>query len=267
MIAGERRSWTQMIMGLPISVHRRGAPVDDDAFAATLFDELRSVDAMFSPYREDSVLSRLNAGQISGSDLPAAFTTVLAMAEKFRKMTDGAFDVKFSGSLDPSGLVKGWATERASRLLPPDAYLNAGGDMVIRSPGEPWRIGIEHPTDASGLLAVLSVRDGAVATSGTTHRGAHIVDPRTGRAATGIRQATVVGSRLTEADVWATALIARGTGVLDRDDPLLGRLVDRGFQALLVTDTGSLTATAGFDPWCAEDFPLGPTTARTQAGS
>ena len=252
----ERRSWTRQIMGLPISVHRRGPAVADDAFVERIFDDLHCADAMFSPYRADSALSRLNTGELPESELPATFTTVLRLAAAFKDLTDGAFDVWFSGQLDPSGLVKGWATEAAARRLPPDAYLNAGGDMVIKSPRLPWRIGIEHPLDPTGLLAVLSVQNLAVATSGTVHRGEHIFDTRTGRPAAGLRQVTVIGPTLTEADVWATALIARGLSIFDRTDPLLRRLAQRGFDALIMTDAGEVFSTEGFGSSCAADFPL-----------
>ena len=245
-----------MIMGLPISIHRRGRPVAEDSFAERVFDDLRHADAMFSPYRVDSVLSRLNRQEIAESQLPAMFAAVLQLAVDFQDLTDGAFDVRFSGELDPSGLVKGWATEAAARWLPRDAYLNAGGDMVIKSPRLPWRIGIEHPFDPSGLLAVLGVTNAAVATSGTSHRGGHIIDPRTGHAATGLRQATVVGPTLTEADVWATALIARGAATFDRGDPLLVRLIERGFDALIVTDSGEVSSTDSFGSYCAPEFPI-----------
>ena len=56
--------------------------------------------------------------------------------------------------------------------------------MVCRTPTrrQPrWRIGIEDPHDPARVLAVVPVRNGAVATSGTAHRGAHLVDARTGR--------------------------------------------------------------------------------------
>ena len=253
--AEERRSWTRQIMGLPISIHRRG-PGADDGFVERIFDDLHGVDAMFSTYRVDSALSRLNKGELLESEMPAPFAIVMRLAGEFRNLTDGAFDVRFSKELDPSGLVKGWATEAAARWLPSDAYLNAGGDMVIKSPRLPWRVGIEHPADPAGLVAVLSVRNLAVATSGTTHRGNHIFDPRTGRPSAGLRQVTVVGPTLTEADVWATALIARGLRIFDRTDPLLQRLMRRGFDALMMTDEGELTSTGGFGFYCAADFPL-----------
>ncbi|MBI4939670.1 MAG: FAD:protein FMN transferase, partial [Actinobacteria bacterium] len=47
-------------------------------------------------------------------------------------------------------------------------------------------------------------------TSGTAARGAHIVDPATGAAPSGLLSATVVGPSLTWADVYATAAFVRG---------------------------------------------------------
>jgi len=38
---------------------------------------------------------------------------------------------------------------------------------------------IEHPLDPARLIAVVPVSTGAVATSGTAHRGQHLVDGRT----------------------------------------------------------------------------------------
>lgn len=74
----------------------------------------------------------------------------------------------------------------------------------------PWRIGIEHPTDPTRLVAVVPVRTGAVATSGTSHRGQHLVDARTGDAPSEVAAVTVVGSSLTWVDIEATAAYALG---------------------------------------------------------
>lgn len=252
----DRRSWTEMIMGLPISIHRRGRPAHENSFVEKIFDHLRAADRTFSPYRADSELSRLLGGVIRASALSADFREVLRLAERFRLLTDGAFDISAGTVMDPCGLVKGWSAQRAGRYLPTDAYLNAGGDMVIRSDGIPWRIGIEHPLDRAGLLLVLDVRSGAVATSGSAHRGAHILDPTTGSPATGLRQVTVVGADLTEADVWATALIARGRTIFNRSDPLSDRLQRRGYEALVATDDGRLIVTDHFRSLGAPDVPL-----------
>src|SRR4051812_42709774 len=85
---------------------------------------------------------------------------------------------------DPSGVVKGWAVERAAvhlETLPgTDFCLSAGGDLLCRTlnaDAPPWRrIGIEDPRDPKRIIAVVPVRTGAVATSGTAYRGEHIVD-------------------------------------------------------------------------------------------
>jgi thiamine biosynthesis lipoprotein len=76
--------------------------------------------------------------------------------------------------------------------------------------GPPWRIGIEDPRDPGSVLAVVPVLTGAVATSGTAHRGQHLVDARTGRAPQGVASVTVVARSLTDADIDATAAYAQG---------------------------------------------------------
>ena len=112
---------------------------------------------------------------------------MLERCDELRAATGGAFDARapLPGMLDPTGLVKGWAVERAAALLERAGarrfLVDAGGDVVLR--GGPWRVGIRHPRLRDRLAAVLELRDGAVATSGAYERGAHIVDPRTGRPA------------------------------------------------------------------------------------
>ncbi len=84
-------------------------------------------------------------------------------------------------------MVKGWAAERAAvclaELPDTDFCLSAGGDIICRTldpTAMPWRIGIEDPHDPSRHVGVVPLQTGAVATSGSSHRGAHIVDARTG---------------------------------------------------------------------------------------
>ena len=158
---------------------------------------LREVDRVFSTYRADSVVSRLGRGEIGLDDCPPEVAEVLALGEPPRSASrGGAFSIRLPGPdgravLDPSGVVKGWAVERAAaplRALPDtDFCLSAGGDMVCRTArpgGPPWRIGIEDPRDPTpGRSPSSRCCTGAVATSGTAHRGQHLVDARTGRPA------------------------------------------------------------------------------------
>ena len=223
------RHRVEHVMGMPVTLALKGRHVDDaiaDAAWAAAVDLLRQVDRDFSTYREGSWISRLGRGEVALADCPTAVAEVLALGEQARQESHGAFDVRRTDAagmsvLDPSGVVKGWAVQRAAQLLwalaETDVCLSAGGDMVCRtaapdSPG--WRIGIEDPADPSRLVAVVPVRNGAIATSGATHRGAHVTHGRTGAVPTAVASVTVVAPDLTWADIDATAAYAQDEDAL-----------------------------------------------------
>ena len=217
-------------MGMPISVALRGRHADSpqgrDAWRAVMAD-LRRVDEVFSTYREDSVISRLGRGELDAGACPADVREVLALGARAETESDGAFSIMLPDGhggrrLDPSGLVKGWAVQRASALLAvlpdTDFCLSAGGDLVCRvaDPARPaWQIGIEDPHSVDRILATVPVRDGAVATSGAARRGRHILDPRSGAPADGPASVTVIAPDLTWADIDATAAYVHGRGAAD----------------------------------------------------
>lgn len=254
--APPQRAWVEQIMGLPVSVHLRGrspAALRVERQVAEVFAELRQVDAVFSAYRDDSDLSRWERGELALGDADATLPEVIALCDEATERTEGWFDPRGlpdprtgEPRYDPSGLVKGWAVQRAARHLADlDGYgwcLNAGGDVVVHAPADqpPWRIGIEDPRDPGNILRVVERRTGAVATSGTAHRGAHIVDPHTRQPATAVRSLTVIGEQLLWADVYATAGAARGPRSLDWLDG-----VD-GYEALLVAPSGLVRTTEGW---------------------
>lgn len=213
------------VMGMPISLALRGRHADDaageEAWQAALA-ELRWVDAVLSTWRADSQVSRLGRGELALEDCDPAVAEVLRLGDDARFASGGAFDVCLPDAdgvrrLDPSGVVKGWAVDRAVapllELAGTDVCLSAGGDMVchVADPaGEAWTIGIEHPLDPTRLVATVPVRRGAVATSGSAHRGAHVVDARTGRAQDALASVTVIGADLTSVDIDATSALALG---------------------------------------------------------
>lgn len=248
--------FTEMIMGLPFSLHIRGQ-AHPGAIAAAVGDvwrTLREADDTFSTYKPNSAISRLNRGEACQASGHREVATVLTIAEEMRTITGGAFDVRHSGTLDPAGIVKGWAAERAAEYLIPlrvAFYLNAGGDIVLcTSPDQPlWRIGIEHPADPSGLLTVLELSAGAVATSGAAHRGNHIIDPRTHRPAAGFTQVTVVGPSLVKADIAATTLMVTGAV-----SPVMARWLE-GYEILAVTQTSQIVTTSGVSGMVVTDLP------------
>jgi thiamine biosynthesis lipoprotein len=126
-------------------------------------------------------------------------------------------------AIDLGGVAKGYAVQKAVETMM-DA--GAAGGLVAwggevagfgqRQDGAPWQIGIQHPR-SSGLIGVLTLQKGAVATSGdyqnyfeTEQRFSHIINPHTGDAAPKCASVTVVGPRGTEADMLATAIFVAG---------------------------------------------------------
>jgi FAD:protein FMN transferase len=229
-------------MGLPYSLALRGRHAADargrEAWAATVH-ELREADRVFSTYRAGSAISRLGRGELDLASCPPAVAEVLALGAAAERDSGGAFAVWRCGVLDPSGVVKGWAAERAAihlaELPDTDFCLSAGGDITCRTldpDAAPWRIGLEDPHDPDHLTAVVPLHTGAVATSGTVRRGTHIVDARTGRPPTGVASVTVVGDSLTTVDIDATAAFALGA---DGERWLAGR----GHRATLVVPARS----------------------------
>lgn len=215
----------EQVMGMPISVALRGRHADDaageQAWQAAL-TELRWVDEVFSTWRPDSQVARLGRGEITLADCDPSVAEVLRLGDDARVSSGGAFDICLPGPdgvrrLDPSGVVKGWAVDRAVvpllALADTDVCLSAGGDMVchVADPhGEPWLIGIENPLDPTRLVARVPVHRGAVATSGSAHRGAHVVDARSGQPQDALASVTVIGSHLTGVDIDATTALALG---------------------------------------------------------
>jgi len=251
-----QRAWVEQIMGLPVSIHLRGDRLtgdDAEQRIAAVFAELRHVDAVLSPYRDSSDLSAWERGALRLGDADPMLARVVALCDEARQRTEGWFDPRGlpdprtgEPRYDPSGLVKGWAVERAARHLATlDGYgwcLNAGGDVLVHAPADQpaWRVGIEHPDGPARIMRVVELRAGAVATSGSAHRGAHIIDPRTRRPAVATRAVTVTGPTLLWADVFATAAVARGPASLPWAEEL------DGYEALLVTRSGLLRCTAGW---------------------
>jgi thiamine biosynthesis lipoprotein len=236
------------VMAMPISLVIRGRHAGDrrgEAAWASAVSILREADAVFSTYRSDSYISLLGRGEIGLEDCPPEVAEVLALGEVARAQSGGAFDVRRPGpdgrlTLDPTGVVKGWAVQRAAAALETlpgtDFCLSAGGDMVCRvavSDAPDWRIGIEDPHSANRILAVIPIRDGAIATSALTHRGAHIVDARTGAVPVGVASVTVVAESLTWADIDATAAFANG------HEALTWLATRKARHGLVVWDDGS----------------------------
>jgi FAD:protein FMN transferase len=203
---------------------------------------LARADAVFSLWKPHSPMSRLRRGEVALADTPDEVASVLERCAFARELTGGWFDPwSMPGGLDPTGLVKGWAAACALDVLVKTgvaaAMVNAGGDIATSgepTPGQPWRIGITDPGDRSRLLCVVA-SPGAVATSGTYERGAHIIDPFRRSPRTRWRSATVLGTELDLADAVATGLCAAGAEGSEF-------VVKSGLTAIVVDDVGAMRA-------------------------
>lgn len=143
--AGRGLRHVEHVMGTVFSFDIRDAPTAavHRALAQAVRD-LHRVDAVFSTYRPDSAISRLDRGELTLQDCPPEVYEVLSLCARVAGVSDGWFSIVPDGTLDPSGLVKGWAGEAASLLLheagASNTCVNAGGDLQLRgeaAPGSP----------------------------------------------------------------------------------------------------------------------------------
>lgn len=120
---------------------------------------------------------------------------------------------------------KGYAADRVKSMLTflgiENGVVNASGDLTAwgtAADSTPWRVGIADPEQPDEPLLWLPVTDASVATSGNyeryfMHDGTrygHILDPRTGYPATGVKSVTVINPSAELADALATAVFVMG---------------------------------------------------------
>jgi thiamine biosynthesis lipoprotein len=225
--------------------------VPDSVPLSPVLEWLHWVDAKFSPFREDSDVSRLARGETTAAECVPEMTEVLDVCEWLSSVTSGYFTVYPDGRFDPCGYVKGWAIERAAEMLTAagsaNHIVNGGGDIQCRgsaAPGDPWRIGVAHPLRPGTLACAVTAPHAdagfAIATSGIAERGVHIFDPIAGRPAAGFASITVTGPRLSLADAYATAAFAMGDLAYEWIESL------GGYEALAITPAGDTWQTPGF---------------------
>jgi thiamine biosynthesis lipoprotein len=238
----------ELLMGMPVAVE----VVDLAVTAADIervFAYFRAIDATFSTYKEDSEISKINRGELCEVEYSDDMKTILALSEQTRRETQGYFDIRHHGILDPSGIVKGWAILQAANLLRAagfaNFYVDAGGDIQVagKKGGNPWRIGIRNPFNRKENVKVLAITDRGVATSGTAIRGQHIYNPHQPDKPLqeDIISLTVIGPNVYEADRFATAAFAMGKKGIYFIEQL------PGFEGYMIDASARATFTRGFE--------------------
>lgn len=175
-----------------------------------------------TPFSPDSELSRFNlaSGWVPVSPL---LEGLLREALRAYSVSGGLVDAgvvtleirpglaRTRAPIDPCGIAKGWLADRlvASGLLGSNCLVNLGGDLFARGDGPDgagWPVGFGSRT--------VMLRDLGAATSGTTRRGAHLRDPRTGRPATsGLAEVSVVAASAADAEIFAKTAFLLGSTV------------------------------------------------------
>jgi thiamine biosynthesis lipoprotein len=158
--------------------------------------------------------------------------------------------------IDLGGIGKGHAVDRGIAVLQrrgiTRAMVNAGGDSRIIGDrfGQPWVVGIRHPDRKDEVIARIPLEDAAFSTSGDYERyfdadGVryhHIIDPSTGKSASKVRSATIIGPTATRTDGLSKTAFVLGP---ERALEIYNRLED--IDAILVTPDGRVLYTDGLE--------------------
>lgn len=177
---------------------------------------------------------------------------------------DGNIVTLASGmQIDLGSVTKGYTGDMAAEMLANNgiecAILNLGGNVRLigsNPEGEPWRIGVQHPTDSSEYLAVLEAADKSIITSGGYNRYFeedgkiywHIISPYTGYPAnSGIVSATIIGDDGLLCDGLSTAVFVMGI------NPAFEFWRTRqDFDMIIISENNNIYITSGI----ADDFEL-----------
>lgn len=244
---------TRLLMGMPISVEIVDQTVKESDIAG-IFDYFASVDRMFSTYRKDSEITRLNSGEITKKQLSTDVRQILQLADDTRRETNGYFNIANNGMIDPSGIVKGWAIYNAACLLKEHGfynyYIDAGGDIQVsgkNESGNRWTIGIRNPFNQKEIVKVVWLENKGIATSGQYIRGNHIYNPhKPDESILGITSMTIIGPTVYDADRFATAAFAMG----DKGIQFIEKLP--GYDGYMIDEKGIATMTSRFNRFVIE---------------
>lgn len=159
--------------------------------------------------------------------------------------------------IDLGGIAKGHAVDRSIERLRAlgirHAMVNAGGDTRLLGDrrGKPWIVGIRDPRNEGRVVTRLPLADEALSTSGDYERyfeedgvrHHHILVPGSGRAARGVRSATVIGPDATLTDALSTTVFVLG---VERGLDMVARVP--GVEAVIVDDNGRIFHSDGLAP-------------------
>jgi thiamine biosynthesis lipoprotein len=156
--------------------------------------------------------------------------------------------------IDLGGFAKGHAVDRCIAILRSrgiaHAMVSAGGDSHVLGDrrGRPWMIAVRDPRREGEVVALLPLQDAAVSTSGDYERffekagvrHHHLIDPRTGRSAAGVRSVTILADDGLTSEALSKTVFVLGA---ERGMALINSL--SGVDAVIVDSAGQLHYSSG----------------------
>ncbi len=226
-----------------------GMPVIVDPGRREVFDYFKYIDEKFSPYKQNSEVTKINDERLKIKDASEDMKEILRLAQDTKTETEGYFDIYRGKYFDPSGIVKGWAIYKASKILEKlgykNFYVDAGGDIQtngLNKEGNKWAVGIRNPFNLHENVKVVYLSGEGIATSGTYERGNHIYGPD-GELNNKIISLTVIGTNVYEADRFATAAFAMGEAGVNFIEK------QKGLEGYMISEGGIATMTSGFSKY------------------
>lgn len=152
----------------------------------------------------------------------------------FSELSSKRISLAPNAQIDLGGIGKGWLIDQLALICTSTSthnfLINGGGD--IRVGQEPQRLTLEHPFDVSLEIGTITIRDQAVAASGSGKRRwvdqtdgkmhHHLVDPYTGSSSNTKAATYTLGPTATIADVASTILYLIPEQKIDHVASLLG---------------------------------------------
>lgn len=181
--------------------------------------EIERVGNCFDPYSE---LSRLNRDEVAREDVSEELARILSLCDEWKAKTAGLFDVAYSGTINLSGFLKGYALDEVRPIIEEagiaDALINLGNSSILALGCQPgytdgWHISALNsspPSDGAGE----TLHNQCLTTSGNdTADRCHIVNPITGQLIKGLRQVSVITYSGAEGEVMATVKFIKANGI------------------------------------------------------
>lgn len=156
--------------------------------------------------------------------------------------------------IDLGGIAKGYAVDNCIAILKKrgitNAIVTAGGDSRLLGDrrGRPWNVGIRDPRQRGEVAVVLPLADVAISTSGDYERffeedgvrHHHIINPKTGKSASGVRSVTIIGPDGITTEGLTKSVFVKG--------PKAGmHLIEslKGVDAIIIDDAGRMLYSPG----------------------